>query len=452
MELTATSDERVSIAAPTAQKERIVILDSLRGLAILGILLMNIPSFGFPGDPFANVEAAVNFNTWYFINLIPHGTQRALFSMLFGAGIILFVTSAAKKADGIKPADYFFRRQLWLVVFSLFDVFILLWDGDILLDYALWGMVMFTFRNLSPKSLLIAAAFCLLLMLARENRDLYKDKKMIARGETVAALDTTRTKLSPKQTEEVAAMKAFKDRHSVEKRRERIQTNLRKTGQSDYETLYEFRTNNYLNSLVHYMFFELWDVLLFMFLGMAFFKMGILTGQAPAKVYWWVLIVGLGLGIFLSYLYLQPYIKYQFNRFEVTKNVTIQYYQLARVLRSIGIFGAIMLLYKSGAFKWLFLLMRPVGQMAFTNYLMQSLLCGIFFYSIGFAMYGKLQRHEIYNVVGVVWLIQIIYSHIWLHYFRFGPFEWAWRSLTYWKVQPMRKEVHKPYITASASV
>jgi uncharacterized protein len=149
--------------------------------------------------------------------------------------------------------------------------------------------------------------------------------------------------------------------------------------------------------------------------------------------------VGLGVGVFLSFLYLQPYIKYQNNRFEYIKNVSIQYYQLERVLRSLGLFGAIMLLYKSGIFKWLFALLRPVGQMAFTNYLMQSILCGLFFYSVGLGMYGKLERHQIYYVVGAVWLLQIIYSHIWLRYFRFGPFEWAWRSLTYWKVQPFIK-------------
>ncbi len=426
-------------AAPTAQSERIIILDSLRGIAILGILLMNIPSFGLGADPFINSETGINFTTWHFIKLIPDGTQRALFSMLFGAGIILFVRSAQKKTEGIKPADYFFRRQLWLLVFSLFDVFILLWPGDILLDYALWGMVLFTFRNLSPKALLIAAGICLLLMLVRENRDFYKDKKMIAKGEAIAAIDTTQTKLTPKQKEELGAMTSFKEKSSLEKRKERVQLNIFNTGKGDYADLYEVRTNRYVNDLVQYVFFELWDVLLFMFLGMAFFKMGILTGEAPSKVYWWMLIVGLGVGIFLSYLYLQPYIQYQNNRFEYTKTVSIQYYQLERVLRSLGLFGAIMLLYKSGIFKWLFALLRPVGQMAFTNYLMQSILCGLFFYSVGLGMYGKLERHQIYYVVGAVWLLQIIYSHIWLRYFRFGPFEWAWRSLTYWKVQPFIK-------------
>ena len=98
-----------------------------------------------------------------------------------------------------------------------------------------------------------------------------------------------------------------------------------------------------------------------------------------------------------------------------------------------------MLMYKSGWFKWLFNLLRPVGQMAFTNYLMQSFLCGLIFYGIGFGMFGKLQRHEIYYVLIAVWVLQIIYSHIWLHYFRFGPMEWCWRSLTYSKKQPLKK-------------
>jgi uncharacterized membrane protein YeiB len=109
------------------------------------------------------------------------------------------------------------------------------------------------------------------------------------------------------------------------------------------------------------------------------------------------------------------------------------------VFRSLGIFGLIMLMYKSGWFNWLFELMRPVGQMAFTNYLMQSFLCGMIFYGIGFALFGKLQRYEIYYVVLGVWIFQIIFSRLWLRYFQFGPLEWIWRSLTYWKKQPIRR-------------
>ncbi|MBK6382449.1 MAG: DUF418 domain-containing protein [Chitinophagaceae bacterium] len=446
-----TSQPSANLVAPTGQQERIIILDSLRGFAILGILLMNIPSFGLPvptgHDPSVlNEWNTINFKVWHFVDWFPEGTQRAIFSMLFGAGILLFVGGKEKRLEGLLPADYFFRRQLWLIVFSLFDVFVLLWWGDILLDYACLGMIMYSFRKLSPKALLIGAALCFTFMLARENRELYQDKKIIRQGEMIAAMDTAQTKLTVIQKEQLGAMQDFKAKTTPEGRIKRMEKAILKT-QGSYENLYEYRTNRYIDDLVKYLFFGIWDVLLFMFLGMAFFKMGILTGQANIKVYWGMCIIGLGAGLTLSYFRLQPLIAAQFNWYEYTKNISFSFYELSRTFRSIGILGLLMLLYKSGLFKWLFALLRPVGQMAFTNYLMQSLLCGLFFYGIGFGMYGKLERHEVYYVVGAVWLVQIIYSNIWLHYFRFGPMEWAWRSLTYWKKQPMKKSNPKEVLS-----
>ncbi len=438
-----TNQPTVNLAAPTSQQERIIILDSLRGFAILGILLMNIPAFALPNpvghDPsLLNEWNTINFKIWNFIEWIPDGTQRAIFSMLFGAGILLFIGGKEKRLDGLLPADYFFRRQLWLIVFSLIDVFVLLWWGDILLDYALLGMIMYSFRKLSPKALLIGAGICFLFMLARENRDLYQDKKIIYRGEMIASMDTSTVKLDVIQKEQLGAMQDFKAKTSLEGRIKRMEKATLKT-QGSYEDLYEYRTDRYIDSLVKYLFFGVWDVLLFMFIGMAFFKLGILTGQASVKTYAWMCIGGLGIGLTVSYFRVQQLIDAQFNWFEYTKNISFSCYELSRTFRSIGILGLLMLLYKSGLFKWLFAMLRPVGQMAFTNYLMQSLLCGLFFYGIGFGMYGKLQRYEVYLVVAAVWLIQIIYSNIWLHYFRFGPLEWAWRSLTYWKKQSFRK-------------
>lgn len=79
-----------------------------------------------------------------------------------------------------------------------------------------------------------------------------------------------------------------------------------------------------------------------------------------------------------------------------------------------------------------------VGQLAFTNYLMQSVLCTLFFNGYGLGYFGKQAVHQLYYVVAGVWVVQFIFSTIWLRYFRFGPLEWVWRSLTYWKRQPMR--------------
>lgn len=432
------------LTAPVSQQDRIVILDSLRGFAILGILLMNMPAFALPPpvqhDPFLlNEWGTVDFKVWAVVQWFPEGTQRAIFSMLFGAGILLFIGGKEKRLDGMMPADYFFRRQLWLIAFSLFDVFVLLWSGDILLDYACLGMIMFAFRNLPAKKLLIGAAFCFFFMLARENRDLYHDKETIHLGEKIAAMDTTKTKLTLIQKEQLGAMQDFKERNTAASKLKRMQKNIEKNTGS-YKDLYEYRTGRYLDDLVQYLYFGIWDVMLFMFIGMAFLKMGILTGKAPVKTYLWMTIVGLGVGLTVSWFRIQELLEANFNRFDYTKQVWFSSYELSRTFRSIGILGLIMLLYKSGLFKWLFALLRPVGQMAFTNYLVQSLLCGLFFYGVGLGKYGQLQRHEIYYVVAAVWVFQIIYSHAWLRYFRFGPMEWAWRSLTYWKKQPLKKE------------
>lgn len=436
------TEKTMNTAAPVSQQERIIILDSLRGIAILGILLMNIPGFAMPdpviGDPSVLHESGIDFKTWYFIEWFMEGSQRALFSMLFGAGIILFISRQEKRADGLWPADYFFRRQLWLLVFGLFNAFILLWFWDILFHYACIGMILFTFRRLSPKALIIGAVISLLLMTARENLDAYRDRKMIYRGEMIAKIDTAKTKLTDLQKEDLGAMTGFKERASQNEKVKKMDKNLAVV-RGGYDRFYEYQSERSFRTHIYFLYYGGWDILVFMFLGMAFFKNGILMGQANNKVYWVMFIGGLGLGLILSYFRLQPLIDNKFNYFDYTKNTSFEFYEISRTCRAIGIFGLIMLLYKSGWLKWLFALMRPVGQMAFTNYLVQSLVVGLFFYGIGFGMFGKLHRFEIYYVVAGTWLLQIIYSHIWLRYFQFGPLEWCWRSLTYWKKQPMKK-------------
>jgi uncharacterized protein len=113
-----------------------------------------------------------------------------------------------------------------------------------------------------------------------------------------------------------------------------------------------------------------------------------------------------------------------------------------------GHLSLLLLMYRSGLFNWLFQAMAPVGQMAFTNYLMQSIICGTLFYGYGFGLYGKLERFQYYEVVALLWMFQIVFSHVWLRYFQFGPFEWIWRSLTYMQKQPLLKKESIPAAVA----
>ena len=426
-------------ANPVAQSERILTLDMIRGIAVLGILLMNILLFSTPetlaNDPsLRNELGTINYYIWYIVTWIFDGTQRALFSLLFGAGIILFVSRQEKKFTGLTPADYFFKRQLWLILFSLIDVYIFLWNGDILLDYACFGMMLFVFRNLSPRALIVAAAVCVLLMTVRENRNLYERKSMIKQGESIASIDTTVTKLTSLQKEALDEMLEFKAQNEPEGKLKSAKASIDQMTVS-YPSAYEARTGDYTGTLVKYIYFSLWDVLIFMLLGMAFFKLGILTGSVPTRVYIWMCLIGLSVGLILSWIMTQYVIKNNFNGYNVFKNLPFSFGELSRTPRAIGILGLIMILYKSNLLTGLFSIMRPVGQMAFTNYLMQSLICGVLFNAYGFKLYGQLQRYEAYLVVLGIWVFQIILSNIWMRYFLFGPFEWTWRSLTYWKRQ-----------------
>jgi uncharacterized protein len=427
---------------PLSQSERISILDSLRGIALLGILLMNIPFFAYPviqayNPLIANEMGTINFKVWYFVEGL-EGTQRALFSMLFGCGVLVFTTRLEKRVSGSMPAELFLRRQLWLLVFGLFNAFILLWSGDILYHYAILGIVLFAFRRMKPSHLMIAATICLVFQAARENKDLYDDKKMIEKGELVAAIDTTKTKLTDKQKSELEAMNGFKNNQKLEKKQKKVKQAVDAV-RGTYPELYEHHSNESVRMETEFLYFNPWDILIFMFLGLAFFKMGLIQGDHPLKTYLMLAVVGLTIGLLLTYIRLKPLIDLKFNFFDYVKNVSFTLYEIPRTFKSIGLFGLIMVLYKTGWFKWLFAIVRPVGQMAFTNYLMQSLICGIIFYGIGFGLYGQLQRYELYYVVGFIWIFQIVASNIWLRYYRFGPMEWLWRSFTYWKRQPFKK-------------
>jgi uncharacterized protein len=447
MDLTAPPPP-ATYTAPVEQTERLVILDSLRGIAILGILLMNIPGFGLPLVMIEDISirqeySGINFYVWAAANGVFEGTLRSIFSMLFGAGMLLFIGRLEKRLPGLLPAEYFFRRQLWLLAFGLFDAYLLLWSGDILFKYALCGMLLFAFKNLSPKHLIIASFACLIMFTTRENIERIRTVNEIEAGEKALLLKKKGASLTTKQSDAIAFIQGMKEENTPEAKREKAEVETRLM-QGNYAEVYQNRSADaYRNETSHFFYHYVWDILIFMFLGMAFFKTGVLTGAVPTRTYLYMLLVGLGIGALLSYYNLYFIYRVNYNWYEYHKQAPFSFYEIARVFRSLGFFALVMLLYKVKGLQRLFDLMRPVGQMAFTNYLMQSILCGLVFYGFGLGLYGKLQRYELYYVVGAVWIVQIIYSHIWLRYYRFGPFEWAWRSLTYWKMQPMRKVERK---------
>jgi len=114
-------------------------------------------------------------------------------------------------------------------------------------------------------------------------------------------------------------------------------------------------------------------------------------------------------------------------------------YEIGRVAVALAHASVIILLVKGARMRWLTDRLAAVGQMAFSNYISHSIVYALFFYAPGLRMFGQLQRYQLYYVVLGLWIFSLVWSPIWLRSFRFGPLEWCWRSLTYWKPQPMRR-------------
>jgi len=430
-------------SAPLHQNERIQFIDSIRGIALLGILLMNITAqsqahmFYDKMDPRQSMTG-LNFLAWGGETLLFEGTMRGLFSILFGAGTLLLLTRLIKKNDGLEPVDIYYRRLLWLLVFGLVNAFIFLWPGDILYPYALCGLLLFPFRNLSPKNLLWIAFAFLVIGTYRENSDLNHYKKIISQGQAAEVLEIKNQKLTEQQTTDLAAYKGLKEKTSQQGVIKAAEKEEKILQSHNYFTIFNYfkGINMMIESSIFYK--NYWfDILLFLFIGMAMYKSGFLTGKSATSLYAVIAVVGIGAGLFINYLFVREQYQLRFDQFQFFQKWKFSYYEIRRVFQTTGYLSLLILLYKSIPFRKILHVFAPVGQMAFTNYLSQSIITSIVFY--GFVLFGKLQRYEIYYVVGAIWLFQVITSHVWLRYFRFGPFEWLWRSLTYLEKQPLKK-------------
>jgi uncharacterized protein len=413
----------------------------VRGFALCGILLMNILGFSTDNSTFFKVLQGPHTNADYItlgaIFTFFDGTMRGLFSMLFGAGMILFVLGKHERPDGPRVADYYYRRLLWLVLFGVFNAFVLLWEGDILYFYGLAGMLLYPFRKSSPKLLLVLGLFCFFINSGKQLWGWHDIKTTRNNYLAAIAAEKAHEKLTPEQEEAKGAWPEIEKGFKPDE--ERSKENLSKM-HSGYTTIFEYFIPRNAGGETWWMYHGLWDFVGMMLIGMALLGLGFFSNKLPTSTYVMVLLVGYVVGTTIGYItfkemYGNPNMTQYIDGWRVPHWVL---YDLRRLLISLGHASFIMLVYRSKVVPWLMKGLANVGQMAFTNYLMQSILCTLFFYGYGLDYYNKFRVHQIYYVVFSIWGLQLIYSSIWLRYFRFGPFEWLWRSLTYGKPQPMR--------------
>lgn len=440
-EVTTSVTITTVISGPVRRSDRIDSLDVMRGVALLGILLMNIIAFGLPFATYYNPSVAGidnPANLWaYIVNwLFFEGTMRALFSMLFGAGMVLMTTRAEERGAGIEAADVYYRRLLWLILFGVIDAYLLLWVGDILFLYGIAGLFLFVFRGLAPRTLfLIGVAMLVVLGIKNVNAS----NELAELRQVTAEVESIRAAGGEPSREQLAAIDHLEEiRAEFEPDPEQIQEQVeaRHSGYID-QVKYLVPLNIAAQSTLTYT-LGIWDVLMMMFMGMALIKWGVFSAARSWGFYGAMVVVGYGIGLPINWYEVRMAIESGFA-IEWSGIQYVSTYQIGRAGTAAGHIGLIMMICKSGLFGFITKPLAAVGRMALTNYLAHSVICMFLFTGVGLAWFGELERYELYYVVGGIWLFQLIVSPIWLRYFRFGPMEWLWRSLTYAQTQPMRR-------------
>lgn len=424
---------------PTQRAERISAMDTIRGFSLLGILLMNIIGFGLYKAYFDPTNSGGytgwDGKVWWMNMLFFEGTMRGMFSMLFGAGILLFTARANNHPQGTAVTDLFFRRLMWMVLFGILHCYLLLWDGEILYAYGIVGMFAFSFRHLAPQKLIWGTALILSVSTAMSFNDFIKGKENHAQAKIVEA---KKAKGESPTTEEYMAAEEWKGMEKEMKASpQQVKEEMAARSKGYWSIVkHKLPENQYMETDFLY-FIGFFDTLAMMLWGMAFFKWGILKGEKSKGFYWRMALIGYGIGIPINYFETYMIVHENFSILSFLHNFVT--YNFGRVSTTCGHIALIMLFVKSGVLPFLQKAFAAVGQMAFTNYITQSLICNFIFLGYGLSQYGKLARHELYFIVLGIWVFQLVLSPIWLRYFHFGPLEWAWRSLTYWEKQPFKK-------------
>lgn len=428
---------------PVSRAERIRSIDVIRGVALLGILMMNIPYFGLPEGILNSLKfdhpGDTNFFTHQVVDIAFSGKMRALFSMLFGAGVILLTTRKEHSA-GLSVADIYYRRILWMILFGVVDAYVLLWTGDILYAYGVCGLFLFPFRKLAPRYLILASLFCFSVLIFKSVWRFQETKGKREAYLKVVTLEKQKKKLTDEQKADKQAWETILK--NVKPDQKKIDEEIEKV-RSGYPTVWRHYQpiNGEIQSQVMYSFY-FWDATGMMLLGMALYKLGVFTGRLRRRGYLALMLVGYGIGLPLGWLAHQFMLEAH-NNFALyidshSFSLARATYDFRRVTVALGHVGLIMLVYKSGWLRGLMTALGAVGQMAFTNYVMQTIICTFFFFGYGLGYFGKLTYYQLFYVVAGVWIFQLVVSPLWLRYFYFGPLEWAWRSLTYWQRQPFQ--------------
>ena len=395
--------------APDQPAQRLITLDLIRGIAVMGIFSVNVIGMAMIQAAYFT-PAAYGFDNVgdklvYAANLLLiDGKMRALFSMVFGASALLVIERAV--AAGRSSARVHFSRMAALLLFGLAHYY-LLWWGDILAQYALIGMVLFLFRKLGTRALLIWSLALLLWNGAPSTVMM-----TISLPERLAQSADHSPRPAPDVLAEDRAV-----HHS-------IATHAR-------HMLSEKPLRPFMMALA-----LLPETLGLMLLGMAAYRSGFFAGRWPDHRYRNVAMWGIGAGLLAGAASLVLVAQSDFAA-PLTSIARNGWTVLFRPVMASGYAALAILLFRRPG--WLAERIAAVGRTAFTNYLGCTVIGVALFFRFAGGLYGDLSRGQAWLIAPPVWLLMLAWSKPWLDRFHYGPLEWAWRSLSRLKFQPLRK-------------
>ncbi|UIP06619.1 DUF418 domain-containing protein [Erythrobacter sp. SDW2] len=412
--------------APNSAKEgtRLSSLDFIRGIAVMGILAANIVAFGQPFSAYMFPESFLvppgDPGGWLWITqlVLVDGKMRGLFSLLFGAGMYLFMEKAWEKGLDRRLQ---FKRLCWLLVFGLIH-FYLIWRGDILTYYAIVGMVALLCLRWSAKTQLVVGLLGYLvgaIMLAGMMVPMY----------FVAETPFGEQPAFAEMRENAEEQKA----HALDD--DKVDTGLKTAG--NYGGLIAHRFDTHLEDPlvgIVMFFFETFPLML---LGIALYRFGLFSGgMDPGRMRLWGWIGVLAGG--LCHLAIGLWVKAAGFSYWSTLAGMMGMTVLPRLAMVLGL-AALFSLYGPRATGWLGQRVSAAGRSAFTNYLGTSIVMMFVFHGWALGLFGQLNRPQLYLVVLLAWVLMLLWSKPWLERFRYGPLEWLWRCLTYGRVFALRR-------------
>jgi uncharacterized protein len=434
--------------APVKRAERISSIDTLRGFALLGILILNIDDFGGPmffhdippnpafTGPHAHLNLIVLFIKWMFFE----GKMRLLFSMLFGAGVLLLTDRAERRGAADKVADIYLRRNIWLVVLGvLHGTFI--WDGDILLQYGSVALLfLYPCRKLKSKTLFTVGSLLILVVWTYgilQFTGVMQTLRLNSKAADVVTAQNAGHPLTPEQKKVEQQWKAMVKDHEVTK--QKIDEEIAETHVSYLNHLINHGLSYEKSFASRSPFFTIAESVGAMLIGMGLYKTGFLLAELPFSTYLWTALLGFLVSIPIYILGIWKAYVSGFFFLTIDKWIYLPY-PLTELAGGLAVAATLLIVIKSRIFHRLLRPIAAVGQTALTNYLLTSVLCQFVFLWGPWKLFGKLDYYQVNYVLLGVWAINLTLSTLWLRIFEFGPVEWLWRSATYWKLQPMLKK------------